>query len=96
MTCVVLVILQGVSYADNVQAVTVMSSLLSEAKFTKGLPVFSGSVLQICDSIPGHSGGTCATVVTPSKGKSGSASNINSRGANPKVFHLCSYKSLSD
>ncbi|KAF8064161.1 hypothetical protein FPV67DRAFT_1420008 [Lyophyllum atratum] len=62
LNCVVLVILQGLAYADNSEAVRVIRALLSDANVTQGLPILSNGVLQMCDSLPGQPGTTCTTL----------------------------------
>jgi len=79
LNCVVLVILQGVAYADNSAAVRIIGGLLSQVNVTKGLPVLSHGVLQMCDSLPGQPGTTC-TIVQLSKAV-GSKSSLASRSA---------------
>jgi len=78
LNCIVLVILQGVAYADNSEAVHIIEGLLSGVNVTKGLPVFSGGVLYMCDSLPGQPGTVCNTVVS-SKAKRSEPSLVDTR-----------------
>ncbi|KAG5645647.1 hypothetical protein DXG03_005638 [Asterophora parasitica] len=64
LNCLVLVILQGVAFADNAEAVRAIGGLLSEASVPDGLPIFSNGVLQMCDSVPGQPSTTCTIVFT--------------------------------
>jgi hypothetical protein len=75
LNCVVLVILQGVTYADNATAVRAISGLLADSPVGKRLPVFSNGVLQICDDV--HPGAACAVVATAKSDESIATREVN-------------------
>lgn len=62
LNCIVLVILQGVTYADDAAAVSALQGLLVDSPVNKRLPVFSDGVLRMCDNI--YPVSTCAIVAT--------------------------------
>ncbi|TFK37642.1 hypothetical protein BDQ12DRAFT_685042 [Crucibulum laeve] len=59
LTCTILAILQGVTYADNSTTVDILSKIVADAGATAELTIFSNGVLQICDGLPNESGTTC-------------------------------------
>ncbi|KAF9456388.1 hypothetical protein BDZ94DRAFT_1275823 [Collybia nuda] len=61
LNCVVLVILQGVTYQDNATAVNAIQGLLAGHPTNRSLPVFSDGVLMMCEDIP-HT--ACVIVAT--------------------------------
>lgn len=61
LACGVLVILQALTFADNTQAANIIDDILVEANITRGVPVFTDGLLQICDSIP-QPGVVCTTI----------------------------------
>lgn len=74
LNCIVLVILQGVTYADDAAAVSALQGLLVDSPVNKRLPVFSDGVLRMCDNI--HPASACAIVAT-AKADSIAAREIN-------------------
>ncbi|KAG6908705.1 hypothetical protein DXG01_003638 [Tephrocybe rancida] len=85
--CIILVVLQGVAYADNSKAVHIIEGLLSESSviFTQGLPVFNQGLLQICDEVPGQPGANCTTVASSINATKNGYSLVR-RDGHPKIY----------
>ncbi|KAF8990258.1 hypothetical protein BDQ17DRAFT_1372156 [Cyathus striatus] len=69
-SCIVLVILQGATYADNSAAVRILDSILDSSNVARDLAIFSNGALKVCSHLPKDTEADCVVIA---------GSNFNSR-----------------
>lgn len=61
--CIVQVILQGITFADNSEAASIISNLLATGNITRGLAIRDNGGLQLCWDIPDDPDANCTLIV---------------------------------
>ncbi|KAF8154025.1 hypothetical protein B0H34DRAFT_799931 [Crassisporium funariophilum] len=64
VACITLSSLQAVTFVDNSNAVTALSSVIAESQFSDGLAVIRNGWIQVCDSIPDQPGTNCTAKIS--------------------------------
>lgn len=65
INCIVLIVLQSISFADNAKAFETISEFLTQANITKTRIVYlSDDILYECKNIPTQSNADCSTLVS--------------------------------
>ncbi|PFH49307.1 hypothetical protein AMATHDRAFT_63440 [Amanita thiersii Skay4041] len=75
ISCIILVVLQAITFADNTKAVALLSNTISKANVTQGLPVIIEGTLQYCDRLPDQQSARCTPVTNSSTGASLTGNN---------------------